>query len=230
MVVWETMPGNVLREACAARCGAGHRKVYDDASEAFEVGGIKIDLQHVDRVALERTLREVTVGEDTDLSKHGLVAALREGVPVHDQNVVSAWKAQAQVYPDGLQRTMIERNLVFGPHWWIEMLAERNDVLFLSDILGRVARATLGIAFALNRHYLQDQSWKWATRVAAGMDLAPAGFATRVERMLSGPPLVGAHLARSLIDESLECVAMHRPDIELTSARSRVQAPRTRTA
>ncbi|MBA2469531.1 MAG: hypothetical protein H0V37_09020, partial [Chloroflexia bacterium] len=171
-VCWEATPSLDVRAELAASVGADGRRVYPLGADArtheeeFTHHGEKSDLAHMEITAIAAILNEVTVDGDPSPRKHAFVASLRDAIALAADDLLPEWQRQAAVYPVELQRTMIGSNLIFGPHWWLEMLAERNDLLPLYDILCRIERALLGIVSALNATYLSSDAFKWSARQA----------------------------------------------------------------
>lgn len=231
-VCWELMPSLETRVELAASAGAEGRRVYPLDPEArtheeeFTHRGEKVDLAHMEIVGIAAILNEVTVDCDPSLRKQACVAGLRDAVALAGDELPQAWQRQAAVYPADLRRTMIERNLVFGPHWWLEMLAERNDLLPLHDLLCRIERALLGIVSALNATYLPSEGFKWSQRVASQMPIAPGQFALRLERVFRMPPVDAVRESGDLIEDVLRLVARHAPEVAIDRVLARVSSPR----
>lgn len=231
-VCWEDLPSLDVRADLAASVGAKGRRVYPvdpelrTHEEEFTHAGEKIDLAHIEIGGIAAILREVTIDGDSSLRKHALVAGLRDAIAVASDDLVREWKAKAVVYPVHLKHTMIERNLVFGPHWWPEMLAERNDLLPLHDILVRIGRALLSIVAALNRTYLPSDGFKWSQRVASQMAIAPNQFARRLEWTLRKPPGEAVREAGYLITEIFQLIREHAPEVSIDQAIARFSSPR----
>lgn len=232
-ICWERPPSEAVRTELANRLGVTGRRVYPDAreprmqEEAFTHAGEKIDLTHTDVDGIAAVLQDVTVDCDPSPARHAFVAGVRDAVVLAGDDVALAWQRQATIYPEELQRTMIERNLVFGPHWWLTMLADRHDVLPLQDILVRIGKAVLGIVAALNRTCLPSDGFKWSQRVAAEMRIAPTAFPRRLEWILSKPPVEAVQEAGDLITDVFQLVSEHAPEIAFDAAIARFSSSRT---
>lgn len=235
-ICWEALPSPQARTDLAASFGAEGRRVYPadpevrTHEEECTLQGEKIDLAHMETEGIVAILDEVTVGCDPSLQKHALVAGVCDAVVLAGEDLVRGWQRQAAVYPDALRRTMIERNLVFGPHRWLEMLAERNDLLPLYDILCRIGRALLAIVAALNATYLSSDAFKWSQRLASRFALAPDQFAPRLERVFRAPPGEAVREAGDLIVEVFQLIGEHAPGVPLDGAVARFSAPRASEA
>lgn len=231
-VCWEAMPSQDVRTDLAAIIGGEGRRAYPvdpdirTHEEEFTYHREKIDLAHMETAAIAAILDEVTVQCDPSLRKQACVAGLRDAIAFAGDELPQAWQLRAAIYPDELRRTMIERNLVFGPHWWLEMLAERNDLLPLYDILCRIERALMGIVAALNATYLAGDAFKWSARQAAGFPIAPADFAGRLQLVLRAPPVDAVRVAGALIAEIFELIGEHAPEVAIDGALARFSSLR----
>lgn len=235
-ICWEALPSPQARTDLAASLGAEGRRVYPadpelrTHEEECTHQGEKIDLAHMETGGITAILDEVTVGCDPSLRKHALVAGVRDAVALAGEDLVRGWQRQAAVYPAELRQVMIERNLVFGPHWWLEMLAERNDLLPLYDILCRIGRALLAIVAALNAAYLPSDGFKWSQRLASGFALGPSEFALRLERVFRAPPVEAVREAGDLIVEVFQLIGEHAPGAPIDGALARFSTPRASQA
>lgn len=227
-VVWTSPPTDGERQAAANAVAATQRRVFPDPGptgaleEEYLVAELKVDVGHLTLAAVEQILRGVTVDGAPDFAKQTLVSVLRTAVPLHGDQVLAGWRRRAASYPDALMRAMVTRHLVFGPHWYLTMLAERDDLLLLTDLLCRVARAILGVLLGLNRVYPPSTDFKWALRIAAELSIAPADLPVRLERVFRAEPVAGVHEAQCLIDETITLVESHYPSFDTTAVRARV--------
>ncbi len=139
--------------------------------------------------------------------------------------MLEEWRARASAYPDELRVAMVEQHLAFGPHWWLEMLVERNDLPYLYDLLCRVEQTLLGALCGLNRVYLPATTLKWAASIAADLMVAPPDLARRLNRVFRAAPRDGVREARRLIHETVDLVEAHLPEFDTAPVRARLAAP-----
>jgi hypothetical protein len=107
------------------------------------------------------------------------------------------------------------------------MLAARDDLLLLSDIICRVVRSILGVLCGLNRVYPPSADFKWALRLAPTLPIAPANFPGRLRHILRGDPALAVADAQRLIDETLSLVEMRLPGFDVEPIRARVSGTRS---
>ncbi len=231
-VFWAVAPTLAARAAAAGAAGVAERRVFPDAAasgaweEEYRVGGVKVDVGHLTVAATERIIGDVTERADPSLAKQAVVATARDGVPLHGGALLAGWRAHAAVYPDALARSMVAEHLAFGPHWWLEMLAERDDLLALYSLLCRVERSVLGVLLGLNRVYPTSPDLKWVDRLAGRLTVAPPHLAGRLKRVFRAEPRDGAREAVQLIEETVALVEAHLPTLNTGAVRARLAAPR----
>lgn len=231
-VVWTAPPTEQLRRDGLVKVPIARHRSFPDHNplgaleEEFIAGGVKVDVAHMAAAAVESVIRDVTETGDADIAKQALLATLLVAVPLHGHAIIETWQSRIAQYPDGLSRAMVAKHLAFGPHDYLTMLAERGDLLLLSDILCRVARSILGVLSGLNRVYPPSTDFKWALRLASGFPVAPTGLPIRLAHILRGDPTQAVADARRLIDETIALVDLHRPDIDTASIRDRVSQTR----
>ena len=71
----------------------------------------------------------------------------------------------------------------------------------------------------LNRIYLPDLRLKWLDRLAAAMPLRPVEFVSRLQGILQLEPHRGIAEMEQLLQETLDLVERHLPEIDVTYAR-----------
>ncbi|MGN6031383.1 MAG: hypothetical protein ACTHQE_06930 [Thermomicrobiales bacterium] len=222
----------VDRSAIAQRAGLTSRRVFGAAEglgieeEDGVFRGTKADLAFTPE-RMQALLDDVTVRASLSPKKHAIVAGIRDGQVLHADVALTVWKEQATVYPARLRRDMIENNLIFGPHRFLEMLAARQDLLLLNDILVRIGRALVNIVFALNSTFAVSDMGKWAFRALAPLPLHPTHFVERLSIMFTASPGRAVGEAGDLITEILDLVQHHVPAIDTTGVTARFNERRS---
>ena len=233
-VFWSGIPPEPVRASLAGNAGLQNWRSFDGMTsvggieEDADAEGIKIDLVHMDTLAMEHLLHDVVDRADASLAKQSVVAAIQDGVPIHGEALLKRWRDLADPYPPALRRAMVNDHLMFGPHAWLVMLADRRDLLPLHELLCRIGTAILGILLGVNGIYAPSVTPKWTRQLIERLEIAPDDLAKRFKRMLTADARVAVHLADRLIDETLVLVDRHLPEIDTTRVRSRIlQTPRT---
>lgn len=231
-VFWCEIPPEPVRAALADNANLRNWRAFDGTSPVSgieeDADGIEIDLVHMGTAAVERVLHDVVDRADASLDKQALVATIRDGIPLHGEALLKNWRELTEPCPQAVRLAMVTDHLVFRPHTWLEMLADRRDLLPLHELLCRIEDAILGILRGVNGTYPESITPKWIRRQSGRLSNAPDDLANRFERMLTGDPDAAVQDARRLIDETLTLVERHLPEIDTTRVRSRIaQTPRT---
>ena len=230
-IFWAAVPTEGARTATAEAAGAIDRRLYPDAclpetrEEDYVIDGVKVDVAHLAVDAADRVISDVTERGDPTVAKHVLVSTVRHGLVLHGAALLARWRVSADAYPDALARAMVEQHLVFGPHWWLEMLAERDDLPYLYQLLCRVEESVLGALLALNRVYAPSATLKWAEWIAGELAVAPPDLGGRMKRVFRADPRDGVQEARRLIEETVDLVAAHLPSFDTGPVRARLMQP-----
>lgn len=229
-VFWSALPPEPERTDLAARAGLVEWHAYPDPSPIGAVeedgmrGGIKVDLVHLACPSVEETITAAVDHGDPSLERQALVAAIQDGLPLAGHPLLASWKARVAVYPEALRITMVRNHLVFGPHAWLEMLAERDDVLVLHDLLCRIGRTIVTILLGINGVYAQSAGLKWTHQTIAQCTIVPTDLAHRLDGLLRADPHTAVTEAGQLIDETLALIDQHVPLVDTAPVRQRIAA------
>ncbi len=126
------------------------------------------------------------------------LADLQQNIALYDPNGTFArLKEETRVYPEALRKAIIQEHL-----WSVEFTllnakksAERGDIYSTVGCMTRMAAELTQALFALNRVYFSTE--KEALESVEGFERKPAGFAQRLNAILSHPGK-GEELTRSL--------------------------------
>ncbi len=231
-VAWSTIPTDAQRRDGLADVSISHQRTFADPGavgaleEEFVTGGIKVDVAHLTVAEIDTVIRDITEVGDPDLAKQALLSTLLVAIPLHGHQIVETWQQRGARYPDALSRAMIAKHLAFGPHEYLTMLAQRRDLLFLSDILCRIVRSVLSVLCGLNRVYPPSADFKWALRLPGLFSIAPTDLDARLPQILRGDPVAAVADAQRLIDETISLVELHLPEFDTAPIRARVSRAR----
>ncbi len=234
VVFWNELPSEPVRAAIAANATLRNWRAFEGTTsvggieESADREGIRTDLIHMETRSVERLVHDVVDRADAALDKQAVVATIRDGVAVHGEPQVETWRDTTDPYPQALRLAMVKDHLVFGPHAWLVMLAERRDLLPLHVLLCRIETAILGILLGVNGMYAPSVTPKWTRHLIDRLALAPHDFASRFDRILTGEAEAAVQDAGRLIDETLTLVEHHVPELDTMRVRSRIaESPRT---
>jgi hypothetical protein len=196
-------------------------------SDTYDVGGVNIDVRHVDVEATHRILADVLERYDPSLAKQQHIAALLSALPLSDSSVLIRWQQQAKVYPYELGVAMVRTHLRFRPAWEQEMLAERNELLILYESFCTVEKQILLILMGLNHIYYPG--WQWSDQLMGHMPIAPHNLAPRFKQVfgiVSIDPRASVYQLHDLIEETFSLVETHMGEVDTTPARERFREQR----
>lgn len=229
-VFWRGVPSHPLRTDLAALTGLVEWHTYPDPSPTGAVeedgarDGVKVDLVHLDCTSVEEIITAVVDHADPSLQRQVLVAAIQDGLPLGGHALLASWKARAAVYPEKLRVAMVQNHLIFGPQAWLEMLAERDDVLVLHDLLCRIGRTIITLLLGINGFYARSAELKWTHQTIAQCTIAPTDLARRLDALLRADPLMAVAEAGQLIEETLALIDQHVPLVDTIPVRQRIAA------
>jgi predicted nucleotidyltransferase len=219
-VIWSETPIESELAAIAEEAGATTRRESHLIAEIgartdeYFVDGVKIETGHMARAFIEELLRDVVHGGDSSLSKQNAISSIQQAIDLHGSELLNSWRDTAAHYPDALARFMVESNLKFASAANCLMVAERDEVPLLYENACNLQRRILSILLGLNRMYYPG--FKWTRRVTEQMHIAPPDLFARLKQVFQSDAVTGIRVLNSLIEETLQLVKQHMPDIDIT--------------
>lgn len=204
-----------------ARRDFGYDVSLDQWSEDCTVCGVKLDVSHRTVSGLESLLAAIVEGRDSATDRQHVAGELLIAVPLYGANLLDLWRRRLEPYPEQLAIALVESQLRFGPHAWLERLVERDEVLALAEIRVTAAKAVLGVLLGLNRTYHPGN--KWIARTMDAMAIRPPDLYARFRHVLTSPPDSAIRELSRLIDDTIGLVEQHMPQIDTTEVRARVR-------
>lgn len=196
-------------------------------SEVYTVYETKIELSGFLAATVDQWLSDVVDGYDTSVDKQALIAAVQSGIPVKGKETIEHWRTRAAVYPDRLAEEMVREHLVFERFGQVaHMLAYRDDLLMLHDVLCEAQRNVLGILLGLNRLYLAHPHYKWMEALTKEMTLAPADLLARLKAVFGDEPTQAVRVMRGLIEEVFTLVEENMPALDISDQKRGLYAAR----
>lgn len=231
-IFWNQPPTELDRHSAIERSGGDLHHLYpfdaadqvwaddwkigrNDCNEPFT--GVSVDMQHMTINAAQRTIDAVVKTFDPDANKHGLIAAIRMGVPLHGEALITRWRSETDDYPPQLMRSAINRFAQIDHFWRIEMWRERRD---LTGVHGKTV-ATHGAIFhtllALNRIYAFGL--KHRDTLIAQLKLAPKDLSCRLDACFDTDHVAAEQTLRDLVEEIYDLIEQHVPDVDVKRLR-----------
>jgi hypothetical protein len=197
-------------------------------AESYAVDGVKHDFAHATIATWERDMDVVLEQHECDSPMQKALSGILDAVALHGAELLGGWKARAARYPDALAEAMVKRHLRFYPPWVPEKhAADRDDLLFLYEILTEAERNILGVLMGLNRVYHWGE-YKRMDSFLARLPIAPVNLSSRLKAILRAEPHTAVQQLGSLIDETFALVETHMPNVNVAEVRQRYQRPRNR--
>ncbi|MDQ2741634.1 MAG: DUF4037 domain-containing protein [Chloroflexota bacterium] len=231
-VFWHEPPTEEEREVAYHAAGGTCRTPYsfndlelEEWSEEFLVYGVKLDLIHRTVATTTRLIDDVLVRYDTSAPKQHLLSTMQHAIPLAGKDLLEAWQVRLKHYPDELARAVVRQHLSFGPKWWLEMLAERGEILPLYDVFCKIGHVLLAVLLGLNRRYHPGD--KWVDQTVATFLAAPPRFVSRLNSAFHLDPMAGVQVMNGLVEEVIVLIETHMPEIDTSHTRQRIEKRRS---
>ena len=112
---------------------------------------------------------------------------------------------------------MISENLWLSNRWHNrEALLKRKDWLMLYDVICEAQRNIFGVLFGLNKMYVHHPAFKWMPYNVERMIIKPENLYERMANALIGKPEYSVQELEVLIEELLQLVEHHAPELHIT--------------
>lgn len=200
----------------------GHRS-GGGCSENYFLQGVECQVAHFPTAMWEGYW--ATVLEDCSVVSgiHKAVMGVVDGVALHDDGLIGAWKARFAAYPDRLGLAMVEHYLKFFPLWeFAERFESRDAKLFYYQMLVEASQNLLGVLAGVNRLYYSTFQFKRMRKFVGRMRVAPERLADRLDALFSlDPATAGTELER-LVDETVALVETHMPTVDTAPVRRQI--------
>lgn len=233
IIYYDTLPSEeeivAQRERLQDSAGDWYSKDPQEGyAEYYFIQGVKCDFGHVKIESWEQVLTDVLEKHDTDTIKQKMMGGLVDAIPLYGHDLIESWKSRARAYPYELARNMVQMHLRFRPLWIVrDMAAGRGDLLWFYEELVTWQKNMLGILLGLNRLY-HPHDFKHMDWLIGQMTHAPENLSSRLKSALRADPLTGVHEMSQLIDETMDLIDAHMPDVDTSDKRQRFHRPAMR--
>ena len=228
-VYYENLPDDAELDAIKATNGGGERNwiIGDRAegafAESYHVNGVEVQIGHAAIEAWERDMAQILVELDAATPLHKALSGTLDCIPLYGDDLIHKWKDAAADYPDALAKAMVEAHLKFFPLWGLQgRLLSRDSLLWCQDSLVEAAQNILGVLAGLNRLYYSTFQFKRMRRFVGRMRIAPQDLVSRIESLFTLESQQAAVLLESLIQETVDLVKLHMPEVDTTAAAKRL--------
>ena len=170
------------------------------------IEGTRCDFAHGYISFTENLINEMLENSNNDMIKQLLVFGFLNSLSLYGDKWVKEWKAKASCYPDKLSNIMIKEHLRFHPKWVLDkMVIERNDVIYLYEILVQSVKDIICVLCGLNRLYYHGKL-KHTEYFIERMKLKPGNLQSRMEGILKAGSQESVEELYRLITEVIELV------------------------
>jgi len=233
MLAWAQPPSEAQRRQIVEPLAADHRLFdFDDDWECWQedlfIGrseedapssGVLIEVVGQLASVIERRLDDVVQRFEPNLDKQSTIHALLNGIPLHGEELIRAWRAKAEPYPRGLKVAMVDRFAQIDYFAdWERFLARGQNLLLIHERFTQVERQLLLVLQALNGRY--HYKFKWIERVVDELAVAPQDLAARLRSVLTDDVPAGAETLRQMVEEVYDLVEAQLPEVDVARLRS----------
>jgi len=230
-VYWSEPPTDDERRAAAEASGGTLIDLSpyeeDEWAEEISFGGFLVGTSTFLIETMERYLTEVVEKYSTEPLLQIRLFSLIHAQTVTGEDLVAQWRYKASAYPAELMHAVIRENLAFeGLGYAEDMLIERDDLLALNDLIGRIERQVLGALLGLNRLYLPNPRFKGMDELIAEMLVKPRDLSARLKAAFRLAPREGILELHAICEDTISLVDEHMPDLDTTQYRENLRRRR----
>jgi hypothetical protein len=222
-IYWHTPPTDADRSAPIDQ--AGWQPVYrhvdeNEWADGFLIEGVKVDTSQFLVSTLDRWLDAVMLRAEIEPEYQVRITAIQHGRPLYGADLIERWRAQVATYPIALAHAMVAEYSSFRPHYLLEMLAARDDVLLLHQDLVATEQQILSVLMGVNRVYAPHPYHKWLDWEISQLTIAPPDLNHRLRQLLRSEPRAAVEQLHQLVEETFVLIERHLPDFDISAARA----------
>lgn len=191
--------------------------------EAFDLGGVEVQLIHSTIAGQESTMDELLVqlAVDTPLAK--ALEGMLNCEPFYGEDYIQRWKARAADFPQALRLAMVNRYLRFFPAWGVQsQFTTRDASVWYHQMLAENVSHLVGVLSGLNSVYYTPFQFKRMARHVAQLTVAPERLGPRLEGLFHAPAERALPELERLVAETLTLVEAQLPEVDTAAARRRI--------
>lgn len=225
-VFWSEPPSEDERKAAANLIGVYRViKPFSENAEDPDAGanediyiagnretGFQVDIKHRLADAIEKNLNN----PESDAGH-----VIQNAIPLYGHALIKQWKAGIVPYPKELKKKEIENRFEkLGPWWlWEKLVQEDERVLICLKFNGILEDITVTLRWLNNAHDINYI--KWPERAIQEFQIVPRDYWARYQLICRESPKIGIQQLRLLVEETLDLVETHLPEIEVASIREK---------
>jgi hypothetical protein len=193
-------------------------------AEAYKVNGVECQFGHVTINQWEQDMATVLEQLDVTSWVQKALSGILICIPLYGEELINNWKQKAANYPDALAFAMVKKHLQFFSLWGLQenYFVTRDGTLWQHQILVETAQNLLGVLAGLNRLYYSTFQFKRMGKFIDKMYIAPNNLYYRTENIFKVEPYLAATQLKELIQETVELVELHMPQIDTSQVRRKL--------
>jgi len=190
--------------------------------ESYYFDNLKVDFGHVTLDVWGQLSDDVIKRLDTDPDKQGTLRGFLEAKPLYGEELFEVWKHRLSVYPDELAHKVVKRYARFYHRGVLQHQGlDRDDLLFFYHGLCWILKNLLGILAGLNKVYFSPSESRWIAYELSRMPIRPQNAWERMKSVFDVDRSKATGILEDLIDDVLDLVAEHMPEVDLSTIRHR---------
>lgn len=228
-VVLTQLPARDALQACCRTAGGGDWTwSAGDAAQgslvvSFPLEGVEVQIGYATHMAFTDTLDELLVRHNPDTPNHKLAEGVMKAEPLVDEAALRAWQQRLSEFPQALREAMARHAVATPTHWRAAaQIIRRDTTLWCRDIQVDACYRLLLALCGINRRYFTRFQVKRVHKLAAGLAIAPAALADRIDAVMNTPAEQAFGLLHALEADVLDLVGQHLPAIDTAAARQRL--------
>ena len=226
-IFWNSLPDGSKRIEIVRDLNGRFLHSYDgpSAEDQILINDVQVDLWHISVAHEEAVIQAVLKDHKIDEGSLNALDTLRSCIPLYGHEIVAKWKEQAQAFPEGLQKKMIEAHINAFYISGLFLSSSRNNPTALFGQISRLHQDIFIVLLALNQFYFP--TYKWLYRRLGEMTIKPVKIEERMRRVFALPYSQAIDETKKLLDETLVLVESHIPSIDTTQVRQQLGYIRT---
>jgi hypothetical protein len=226
-IFWDSLPDDTQRHAIVNTLHASFLHTFDgpSAEDQLLINGIQVDLWHISLADEDAIIKAVLEGRNLDLGSLNAMDTVRACIPLYGHEIIEKWKKQAQAFPEGLAKQIIQDHISSFRMAELFILAARDNPTAFYGQLSYLHQEIFLVLLALNQSYFP--TFKWLFRVLDTLQVKPENIDWRLRQVFKLPYLEAIADTKRILEETLELVGLQFPHVDTTQVRRQLGYTRT---
>jgi hypothetical protein len=228
-IFWDILPDDERRLEIADVLAGRFLFAYDGPSREDQllIDGVQVDLWHIAVKHEEEIIRAVLHDHRTDLDFLNAMDTIRCCIPMYGEEMIRAWKSQAEEYPIGLAHRIITEHIASFRVDQLEICDRRGDPKGFCDQLRFLQQKVFLVLLALNRCYFP--SFKWMYPALKNMSIKPQSIGERFRRGYAATHEQAVAEMVQILNETIRLVEEQFQQVDTDTAHRRMAHRRRAT-